>query len=200
MKLYFYYGVMDSSKTANALMKKWSFEEHGRRVALLKPAVDSRHTKTTISSRCGLSSEAIVIYPTDNVLIQLQKEFDGKYEKWDIVIVDEVQFFTTNQIDELRVLANAGIMVMCYGLKTDYTGHLFEGSKRLLEICDSEREIPAMCSQCSGKAIMNAKHYNNNIIYGGEDVIDIGGNEKYTCMCHKCWIKGKVQTRNKSVL
>ena len=82
-------------------------------------------------------------------------------------------------------------MVMCYGLKTDYTGHLFEGSKRIIEVCDTMREIQSMCSRCTTKAIINARYIGDRILYNG-NVIDIGGEDKYITLCHKCWEKGTI--------
>lgn len=190
MKLYFYYGVMGSSKTANALMKKFSFEERGKKVLLLKPSLDTRSGKTIIKSRVGLSSEAIVIENNSKIcdIINLK----NNKNKIDIIIIDEAQFLTESQVDELREMADNNIMIMCYGLKTDFTGKLFAGTKRILEICDTVREIQCMCTKCGKKAVMNAKYKNNQIIYDGDDIIDIGGDEKYMPLCHKCWTSGTV--------
>lgn len=176
---------MGSSKTANALMKKFNFEERGKKVLLLKPSLDTRNGKTLIKSRIGLSSEAI--YLDRNVTI---KEAIRDLE-CDIIIVDEAQFLSEAQVDELREMADNGTMVMCYGLKTDYTGHLFEGSKRIVEVCDTMREIQSMCSRCRTKAIINARYSGNKVLYSGE-IIDIGGEDKYITLCHKCWRKGTV--------
>ena len=186
MKMYFYYGVMGSSKTANALMKKFNFEERGRTVALLKPSFDTRNGKTLIKSRIGLSSEAF--YLDRNVSI---KETLGDYRKYRTIMVDEAQFMSAEQVDELREFADNNVMVMCYGLKTDYTGKLFEGSKRIIEVSDTIREIQSMCSKCGKKAIVNAKYSGNKIIYSG-NIIDIGGEDKYISLCHKCWTKGTI--------
>lgn len=190
MKLYFYYGVMGSSKTANALMKKFNFEEHGREVILVKPSVDTRYEKTVVKSRVGLSSEAYLIN-SESTIKEVIAGIIDKGGGLRIIIADEVQFFTKEQIDELREFADNGIMVMCYGLKTDYTGHLFEGSKRLIEVCDTMREIPSMCAKCGKKAIINARYKDGKIIYEGNN-IDIGGEDKYLTLCHKCWIEGIV--------
>ncbi len=176
---------MGSSKTANALMKKFNFEEKGKKVLLLKPSLDTRNGKTLIKSRIGLSSEAIYLdrnIKVENVI---------KDMPCDIIIVDEAQFLSESQVDELRKLADNGIMVMCYGLKTDYTGHLFEGSKRIIEVCDTMREIQCMCTRCKTKAIVNARYKGNKILYSGA-IIDIVGEDKYISLCHKCWVKGTV--------
>ena len=185
MKMYFYYGVMGSSKTAIALMKNFSFKEHGSKVVLCKPITDKRDGKTVIRSRIGLFEESVVIGSSETF-----KRTVKNIEKYNIVIVDEAQFLTKEQVDELRELTDSSLMVMCYGLKTDYMGNLFKGSKRLLELSDCIREIPSPCI-CGKKATMNARYIGNKIIYSGEQ-IDLGGNEKYIGLCHTCWKQGVV--------
>ena len=185
MKMYFYYGVMGSSKTASALMKKFSFEEKNRKVLLLKPSIDNRDGKTIVKSRMGLFCEAVTVTPQGSINEALRG-----MESFDVIIVDEAQFLTAPQVDELRRLTDRGIMVMCYGLKTDYMGKLFEGSQRLIELSDSIREIQSMC-KCGRKAIINARYNGDKIIYDGEQ-IDIGGNDKYIALCHQCWEKGSL--------
>lgn len=185
MKMYFYYGVMGSSKTANALMKKFNFEERGRKVVLMKPSIDNRDGETIVKSRIGLECEALMVGKEDSIkyIVKDIKEFDT-------LIVDEAQFLSSSQVDELREMTDDGIMVMCYGLKTDYMCNMFEGSKRLIEVSDTIREIPAMC-RCGRKAIINARYNGDKIVYHGGQ-IDIGGNDKYTALCHQCWKKGKI--------
>lgn len=186
MKMYFYYGVMGSSKTANALMVKFNLEEHGKRVALLKPSVDNRDGDTLIKSRIGVQSDAVLVYP-DSVISDI---LEGYENSCDVVIVDEAQFLSKQQVDQLRDLDHI-MAVMCYGLKTDYMGNLFEGSKRLLELSDSIREIKSMCP-CGKKAIINARYSEDGtIIYEGNQ-IDIGGDDKYKSLCYDCWKKGSV--------
>ncbi len=183
MKMYYYYGVMGSSKTANALMTKFNLEEHGQKVLLLKPSVDNRDGITTVKSRIGISCEAILIGQEDNITDILKD-----YDEFNVIIVDEAQFLSKSQVDQLRNLIDDNITVMCYGLKTDYMGNLFEGSKRLLEVSDSIREIKSLCS-CGRKAIMNARYNNGKILYSGSQ-IDIGGNDKYKALCYHCWKNG----------
>lgn len=186
MKMYFYYGVMGSSKTANALMKKFNFEERGKKVALLKPSLDTRNGKTLIKSRIGLSSEAFFLDRCARVADVLAGE-----DNLDIIMIDEAQFLSAEQVDELREMTDNDVMVMCYGLKNNYTGRLFEGSKRIIEVCDTIREIQSMCSKCGTKAVVNARYIGNKIVYDG-NIIDIGGEEKYITLCHKCWLKGVI--------
>ena len=184
MKMYFYYGAMGSSKTANALMTRFSWEDKGKKVALLKPSIDNRDGVDIVKSRAGLMAQAILIYPNSTI----KEVLPDPVEEYDNLIVDEAQFLTKAQVDELRDIADSGTFVMCYGLKADFMGNLFEGSKRILELADSLREIVTMCP-CGKKAIMNARYSGNRILYEGEQVV-VGGNESYMALCHRCYKKG----------
>jgi len=184
MKMYFYYGAMGSSKTANALMTRFSWEDKGKKVALLKPSIDNRDGVDIVKSRAGLMAKAILIYPNSTI----KEVLPNPVEEYDNLIVDEAQFLTKDQVDELRDIADNGTFVMCYGLKADFMGNLFEGSKRILELADSLREIVTMCP-CGKKAIMNARYSGNRILYEGEQVV-VGGNESYMALCHRCYKKG----------
>ena len=191
MKLYFYYGVMGSSKTANALMKKFNLEEHGKKVLMIKPSIDDRdgkseNGKTIVKSRVGISCEAIAIRMDESI----QEAIKRSLIKPDCIIVDEAQFLTKKQVDDLRDIVNENLFVICYGLRTDFQSNLFEGSKRLLVVADSVREIETFCN-CGNKAIINARYKDENIIYDG-DKIEIGGNDKYVSLCYRCWKDGKL--------
>ena len=188
MKMYFYYGAMGSSKTANALMTRFSWEEKGKKVALLKPSIDTRDGVDIVKSRAGLIAQAILIHPDSKIRDVLPEPV----VEYDNLIVDEAQFLTNEQVDELRDIADNGTFVMCYGLKADFMGNLFEGSKRILELADSLREIVTMCP-CGKKAIMNARYSGNKILYEGEQVV-VGGNESYIALCHRCYNKGVIPT------
>lgn len=193
-KLYFKFGAMGSSKTANALMTRFNYIEKGRNVLLLKPSVDTRDGKTTIGSRIGLSAEADVVYPDTNIEDFVFER--NKSSKTDVIIVDECQFLTKEQVYQLKNISSFwNIPVLCYGLRTNYKLQLFEGSKALFELADSISEIKSICS-CGEKAIINARiDENGNAITTGDE-IDIGGNEKYTGMCYKCWKKALNQNPN----
>lgn len=186
-KLYFRYGVMGSSKTAQALMTKFNYEQQGYKVLLLKPKIDNRYdsnlNKAIVKSRIGLQAEAISFSKDENLLELFSKVNKNQYN---VIIVDECQFCTTKQIEELKSLTNQ-VPVFCYGLKTDFLTHLFEGSKRLLEIADSITEIKSVC-ECGKKAIINARFKNGKICTTGEQV-DIGGDEKYRPICYDCYKK-----------
>ena len=181
-KLYFKYGAMGSSKSANALITKFNYEERGMRVWLIKPATDTRDGEGLIASRIGLSAKADIISHEESIIALLDK-----MSGIDVIITDECQFFTPEQIDELREIVNfRDIPVLCFGLRTDFMTHLFPGSRRLLEVADSITEIKTICS-CGAKAIVNARiDSEGHVITSGSQVF-IGGNDSYVSMCHKCW-------------
>lgn len=190
-KLYYKYGAMGSSKTANALMTKFNYEEKGKRVLLLKPSVDTRDGETVIKSRIGLEATAEVIDKDCDVkkyIVQKHRNKETKQFDFDVIIVDECQFFTKQQILMLRNIASfLDIPVICYGLRTNYKLELFEGSKALFELADSIQEIKTIC-KCGNKAIINVlKDKDGNIVSTGDTDVVIGGNEKYESMCYKCY-------------
>lgn len=188
-KLYFKYGVVNSSKSANALMTIHNYEEQGMSVYVMKPSIDTRDYNVIKSRALNKARTAdMLIYPEYNIL----RVFDIAYntmEKLDVIVVDECQFLTASQIDNLREIVDTfDIPVICYGLRTDFKTCMFEGSKRLFEIADSIQEIKTVCS-CGAKAIFNAKvDKSGNIITEGAQ-IEIGGNELYKPLCSKCYIK-----------
>lgn len=190
-KLYFKYGSMGSSKTANALMTKFNYEEKGKIVLLLKPALDTRDGEQVIKSRIGLEANAVVIGSDTDIRKYLLKNYWDKNKKrftFDVIIVDEVQFFTRAQIVTLRNIASyMNVPVICYGLRTNYKAELFEGSKALFELADSIQEIKTIC-KCGQKAIINVLFdENKKIVSTGNDDVIIGGNEKYEAMCWHCY-------------
>ena len=165
-KLYFKYGAMGSSKSAQALITQFNYEELGMRVWLIKPSIDDRDGAAIVKSRVGLFREADVIFPEDD--LRTRYEAAGKC---DVIIVDE-----------------ADIPVLCFGLRTDFLTHLFPGSQRLMELADSITEIKNVCA-CGSKATVNARlDANGNILTEGSQVF-LGGNDSYIAMCHRCWRK-----------
>lgn len=193
-KLYFKYGVMGCSKTAQALMTKFNYEQQGYNVLLMKPSIDNRddhENKTVIKSRIGLESDAIAFSRRQNLIRLFNKR---KKDNIGVIIVDECQFCTSNQIDELKELTKFA-PVLCYGLKTDFRTKLFSGSKRLLEIADSLTELKAIC-ECGRKATVNARFKNGLLVTKGS-IIEIGGDDKYRAMCFDCYKKLEKQTIKK---
>ncbi len=194
-KLYFKYGAMGSSKTAQALITKFNYEERGMRVWLIKPSIDDRDGADIIRSRIGLEARCRVITPEENII----EVFRHLEEHMDVVIGDECQFFTPEQIDHLREIVNDyDIPVLCFGLRTDFLTHLFPGSRRLLEVADSIEEIKTICA-CGRKAIVNARiDGNGRIVTEGSQIV-LGGNDCYLAMCHSCWLDRVRQEKNEIV-
>ena len=183
-KLYFKYGAMGSSKTANALITKFNYEERGMKVWLIKPSIDDRDGADTVRSRIGLQADAYVATPETNLYEQFL--LLGDYH---VIIADECQFFTTAQVDQLRLIVDKlGIPVLCFGLRTDFLTHLFEGSRRLFEVADSITEIKTICT-CGKKAIVNARIDGEGRVVTKGGQILIGGNDSYVAMCHSCWMQ-----------
>ena len=186
-KLYFKYGAMGSSKTAQALITKYNYEENDLSVWLIKPSADTRDGVTVLRSRIGLQAEVEVMAPGMDVYSRYQESQLGKC---DVIIVDECQFMTREQIDQLRAIVDDfNVPVMCFGLRTDLQTHLFPGSLRLMEIADTIQEIKTICD-CGAKATVNARiDGNGHIVTQGAQVV-LGGNDSYIAMCHKCYVRG----------
>ncbi len=186
-KLYFKYGAMGSSKTAQALITKYNYEENDLSVWLLKPSADTRDGQNILRSRIGLEAEVEIVPPQANLEELFLKERVGSC---DVIIVDECQFLTMEQIDQLRTIVDEyGIPVMCFGLRTDFRTKLFPGSLRLMEVADTIQEIKTICD-CGAKATVNARiDASGHIITEGAQVV-LGGNDTYIAMCHKCYIRG----------
>ena len=186
-KLYFKYGAMGSSKTAQALITKFNYEERNMKVLFLKPSIDNRDGELIVKSRIGLSAVATVVSTNDNIY----ELFEKNKNNYDVIIVDECQFLTEKQVDELLdIVVYFNVPVLCFGLRTDFATHMFPGSKRLFEVADSISEIKSVC-KCGTKATVNARFdENGKIIYEGEQIC-LGGNDRYIAMCIKCWLKEK---------
>ena len=190
-KLYFRYGAMGSSKTAQALITKFNYEERGMRVWLIKPGTDNRDGETVLRSRIGLFAECTPI-PED---MDVYEEFMAHHSECDVIIADECQFFTENHVNALRKLVDVrGVPVLCYGLRTDFLTRMFTGSARLFEVADSISEIKTIC-ECGRKAIVNARIDTlGNVVTEGSQIF-LGGNDSYIAMCHRCY-KKKIYNQN----
>ena len=188
-KLYFKYGAMGSSKSAQALITKFNYEELGMTVWLIKPSIDTRDGADVIKSRIGLECKAQIITPEQN--IEDEYHAAGKH---DVIIADEAQFFTGEQIEQLRALVDdEDLPVLCFGLRTDFLTHLVPGSQRLLELADSLTEIQTVCA-CGRKATVNARIDETGRVVTQGDQVFLGGNDSYIAMCHKCW-KEKIRAQ-----
>ena len=191
-KLYFKYGAMGSSKTAQALITKYNYEENDLKVWLIKPSADTRDGEQILRSRIGLEATVEVIPPETDIYAR----YLGVRElNCDVIIVDECQFLTEAQIDQLRAIVDEhNIPVMCFGLRTDFQTRLFPGSRRLMEVADTIQEIKTICD-CGAKATVNARiDGSGHIITQGAQVV-LGGNDSYIAMCHKCYVRGIRENR-----
>lgn len=176
-KLYYYYGAMNSSKTANALMTHFNYEEVGQKALLCKTETDTRDGARIIRSRIGLEMECIFL----SELLEMPEE---EIKQYDCIIVDEVQFATKDQIDFLSDIVDfMEVPVVCYGLRTDFQNNLFPGSERLIAIADTIHEIKTVC-WCGKKATANARFNVNGIVRDGEQVF-LGANDSYVALCRK---------------
>ncbi len=190
-KLYYYYGAMGSSKSANALMAEYNYRERGQKVLLAKTNLDTRDGKNVIKSRIGLEKECVL-------LTEVCVMTDEELEQYDAVIVDEIQFAKAEQVDFLaHIVDDLNIPVMCYGLRSDFQLHLFEGSQRMFEICDEIKEIKTVC-WCGKKATCNARYNENGIVREGAQVM-LGANDDYIALCRKHFIEGKLRADEKPV-
>lgn len=194
-KLYFKFGAMGCSKTAQALITKFNYEERGMKVLLVKPSTDNRDGATIVRSRIGLTAEAITVAESVN----LYDLYKNEQNSCDVIIVDECQFLHPDQVDQLSaVVMDFDIPVLCFGLSTDFLTHLFPGSRRLFEIADSITEIKSVC-KCGNKATVNARlDDNGNVVFSG-DQLCIGGNERYVAMCKKCWHKARKEQEARGI-
>ena len=194
-KLYFRYGAMGSSKSANILMVRYNYEERGQYAILLKPRTDDRDGEHKIQSRIGLSAPAEYV---DDFLKEISKLWNGKETEYlyhgiivNAILVDEAQFLSPEEVDALSDIVDFyEIPVLCYGLRTDFLNHLFPGSRRLMEIADVIEEVPTVC-WCGKRAQCNTRYSNGKIVREGAQIM-LGSNESYVALCRKHYKEGKL--------
>lgn len=180
-KLYFRYGAMGSSKTANAIMVQYNYQERGQNALMLKPMLDNRDGERIVGSRSGLSAPCRFVEELDDIDLST----------YDCLIVDEAQFLTKAQVQQLvDIVDDRDIPVICYGLRADFQGNLFEGSQWLLAWADSIEELKTVC-WCGRKAIMNARVTGGKVVKSGEQIV-LGGNESYVALCRRHWARGEL--------
>ena len=180
-KLYFRYGAMGSSKTANAIMVQYNYKERGQKVLMLKPRLDNRDGERTVMSRCGLQTECSFIEELHQIDLR----------GYDCLIVDEAQFLTKAQVQQLvDIVDNQNIPVICYGLRADFQGNLFEGSHWLMAWADTIEEIKTIC-WCGRKATYNARIFNGKVVKEGDQIL-LGGNSQYVSLCRRHWTTGEL--------
>ncbi|MDD7413373.1 MAG: thymidine kinase [Eubacteriales bacterium] len=180
-KLYFRYGAMGSSKTANAIMVQYNYHERGQKALMLKPRLETRDGEKTVRSRSGLSAPCEYVEDLDTIDVSA----------YDCLIVDEAQFLTKSQVERLvRVVDEQNVPVIAYGLRADFRGNLFEGSMWLLAWADAIEEIKTVC-WCGRKATCNARIHDGRVVKDGQQIL-LGGNESYVSLCRKHWREGNV--------
>lgn len=184
-KLWFFYGAMGASKTADALMKRYNYQERGLNPLLLKPKKENRDGEKIIRSRIGLEAECEFV---EDFISSLA---NGCTPEYDAIIVDEAQFLSRDQIDTLaNVVDTYDIPVLCYGLRTDFQTNAFEGSARLFELADELVETSTVC-WCGRKARFNARMCDGHIVRDG-DQVQMGGNDSYVSLCRKHFMHGEI--------
>lgn len=189
-KLYFRYGAMNSGKSTVLMQVAYNYEERGMNVRILKPAIDSKGDDKLVS-RLGVTRKVdYMVKRDDDIYENFNKIQNG--EKISCVLVDEVQFLTADQIDQLmKIAVLKNIPVICYGLRTDFQTVGFEGAQRLLLIAHSVEELKTIC-RCGKKAIFNGRKIDGIFVFEGEQVA-IDGEQKveYESMCAKCYFERK---------
>lgn len=182
-QLYFKYGAMGSSKTANALMTRFNYEERGQKTLLVKPRLDTRDGDHQVVSRIGLTHPCIYFDEMQQLsVMELQQNA--------CVIVDEAQFLTREEVLYLVSLVDElDIPVICYGLRADFKGDLFPGSAALLAYADKLEELKAVC-WCGRKAAFNARFDTDGTVLKTGEQVELGANERYTSLCRRHWIAG----------
>ena len=191
-KLYFKYSPMEAGKSAMLLIEAYNFEKRNISIMCMKPSIDNRESVDKICSRIGIEKDCFTIYPHYDIYKIVKEIISNKSEeesKLQWILIDESQFLTSDHVEELRAIVDDfSINVLCYGLRTDFQTHLFEGSKRLFELADDIEEMKISCS-CGRKAIFNARfNENGELVINGEQIL-IGGEDKYKPMCSKCYRK-----------
>ena len=182
-QLYFKYGAMGSSKTANALMARFNYEERGQKVLLVKPQLDTRNGDHTVYSRIGLTYPCVYFH-------EMRAMADTELQKNDCIIVDEAQFLTKDEVMYLvHLVDDCGIPVICYGLRADFKGELFPGSYELLVMADKIEEVKTVC-WCGKKATFNARFDENGKVQKEGAQVVLGANDKYIGLCRHHWMTG----------
>ena len=191
--LHFYYGVMGSSKTAQLLMQRYNYQQLGLRVALVKPAIDTRAGAQMVYSRVGLQAEAELVLESGHSAREqlLWLAARNACSEFEYVFIDEAQFLTPEQVQELADMADH-LDIFCYGLKTDFQGNFFPGSAALLRLAEEIHEVPGGLCWCGAKATMNTRiNQHGTVIKTGEQVlIDNQQEIRYIGLCYKHWREG----------
>ncbi len=182
-KLYFYYSSMNAGKSTALLQSSYNYKERGMKTMVFTPSIDNRYGTGKVTSRIGINASAISFKEDDNVFAVIERKHHK--ESLSCILVDEAQFLTRDQVFQLGDVADKlDIPVLAFGLRTNFQGELFEGSKYLLAWSDNIEEIKAIC-YCGKKATMVLRvDKNGNTVTKGSEV-KIGGNNRYVSVCRK---------------
>lgn len=193
-QLFFKYGAMNSSKSAQLMMTAHNYREQGKDVIIMTTVLDDRASKTgVVHSRIGLQEQAVTIDKDTDLNLYVRKHKNN----CNCVLIDEAQFLTLDQVLELTVIVDQlHIPVVAFGLKNDFQNHLFEGSKALLLYADKIEEVKTICWFCNKKATMNLRVLNGSPEYSG-DQLKIGGNESYVPVCRYHYYHPDLKTLKK---
>lgn len=182
-KLYFYYSSMNAGKSTALLQSSYNYRERGMQTVVLAPNLDDRYGVGKVTSRIGIESEAVVFSTEDNLfdIVKSAHEEEARH----CVLIDEAQFLTKDQVFQLGDVSDSlNIPVLAYGLRTDFQGEPFEGSKYLLAWSDNLKELKAIC-ECGAKATMVVRYDESGAPVREGSQIEIGGNDRYVSMCRK---------------
>lgn len=186
--MYFRFGAMNCGKSTALLQVAYNYCEQNMKVLLIKPLVDKK-AGNKVSSRIGIEKQVDLLLSEDETI--KENIVSGKVDisNLNAILVDEAQFLTSKQVNELWVISKlCDIPVICYGLKTNFKGELFEGSKALLEKSDKLEELSTIC-KCGNKARFNSRVENNNYVYEGKEIAIDGLEATYEPLCGKCYIQ-----------
>ena len=190
-KLYYRYGAMGAGKSIDLLKVAYNYKERNQNVIIFTAGIDDRIEVGKVSTRIGISKEAEVFYNDTNIF-EIVKNYSYPA---DCILVDEAQFLTEKQTRQLSdVVDELDIPVICYGLRSDFQNHFFEGSRGLMELADKIEEIETIC-ECGAKATVNMRLINGKATNLGEQIL-IGGNESYKSVCRKCYKKYIQDSKN----
>lgn len=185
-QLYFYYSAMNAGKSTSLLQSSYNYKERGMKTTVYTAEIDDRHGVGKVTSRVGLSEDATLFNKSTNLFEEV------KSNPVDCILIDEAQFLSKDQVQQATKIADElDIPVLCYGLRTDFQGELFDGSKYLLSWADKLVELKTIC-HCGRKASMVLRVNSGKPIYTGEQ-IQIGGNDSYVSVCRKHYFEGVVE-------
>lgn len=197
-KLNFVYGAMNSGKSDTLIKTAYNYTEQGLTVVTIKPASDTKSADSIVARAGGSWKVDILASDTTNIEERLANSFVKENKKVHCVLVDEAQFLTPSQIDQLYEIAKLhDISVVAYGIRTDFQTNVFPGSKRLLELADSISKLVTMC-RCGNQAEFNCRQIDGEFVFdGGQVAIDGDGTVTYTSLCGLCYYKEKMRIGNR---